>query len=158
MSRTCRSPPTPTTCYDTFTAAIAAATGGQITDAPANSRVAMNDQRLLARLNASGDKKSTAAIQENVPVGIIFYEAAFQGPSVSFLEEPATTYCTRTPKTPDTELPYVGDYWNDNFSSFIAFNNCWGKVWEHRDFGGVSTPWARRMGDIGIEGSALAFD
>jgi cell wall-associated NlpC family hydrolase len=50
----------PTTCYDTFTAAMAAVTGGKVTDAPADVRVAMKDQGLLARLNVSGDKKAKA--------------------------------------------------------------------------------------------------
>ena len=84
--RSVTKPDTPTTCYDTFTAAIAAATGGQITDAPADSRVAMNDQRLLARLNAgtgkkSGDKKSAAptpAAGASLPIGTIFYYSEFE--------------------------------------------------------------------------------
>jgi hypothetical protein len=42
-------PYTRAVCYDDFTAAIAAATGGQITDAPADVRVAMNDQQPPAR-------------------------------------------------------------------------------------------------------------
>jgi len=121
----------------------------------------MDDQRLLARLNASGDNKSTAAIQENVLVGIIFREGVFQRPSGSFLGRACDNVLHEDPQNAENRLPYVGDYWNDNFSSFIAFNNCLARVWEDRDFGGVSTPWTGAMGDLGIlddEGSALAFD
>ena len=53
----------PTTCYDTFTAAIAAATGGRITDAPADLRVAMNDERFLARVYNTGKKKKKPSRQ-----------------------------------------------------------------------------------------------
>ena len=47
-------PGNPTTCYDTFTAVIAAATGGKVTDAPADPRVAMNDKSLAGEVERFG--------------------------------------------------------------------------------------------------------
>jgi hypothetical protein len=156
-------PDSPTTCYDTFTAAIAAATGGRITDAPADSRVAMNDQRLLARLNATGDKKNAAAIQggPDVLVGIIYYDDGFGGPSQSWLGRSCDDITHEDPQNAENRLAYVGDDWNDDFEAFRGFSNCWVRVWEHRDFKGASTPWAPFLSDLGVlndEGSALAFD
>lgn len=160
-------PDIPPTCYDTFTAAIAAATGGEINDAPANSRVAMNDQRLLARMNATdgmktGDKKNTAAIEPRshdhwLLIGTIFYQSNFEGRTMSYTAPRACDDAL----TPERNVAYVGDYWNDDFESIKGFNNCAMKVWEHRDFKGASTDrfWfsKRDLGVLNNEGSSLEF-
>jgi hypothetical protein len=95
-------------CYDDFTAAIAAATGGQITDAPADVRVAMNDQRLLAKLNHTGEKKdekkNTADIQPTAELvlGILFDDTIFDGSALIFTGSRA---CTWTPNDIDFLVP-----------------------------------------------------
>jgi|EndMetStandDraft_9_1072997.scaffolds.fasta_scaffold152025_1 hypothetical protein len=50
--------PTRIMCYDNFTAAIAAATGGRISDAPADVQKAMKDRRLMEKLNATKEKRT----------------------------------------------------------------------------------------------------
>lgn len=165
---------TPPTCYDTFTAAIAAATGGQITDAPADSRAAMNDQRLMARMNATGGKKGLAASGDKKSpaitptahvsghIGTIFYDDQFGGSSNNYIgSHGCDDDLHENPFDAEFRKAYVGDDWNDDFESIRGFNNCWMRVWEHRDFGGVSTQWAPELSDLGVlndEGSALAFD
>lgn len=170
-------PDTPPTCYDTFTAAIAAATGGQITDAPADSRVAMNDQRLLARmnatdgkkspaLNASGDKKSAAitpTAHVSGHIGTIFYDDGFRGSSLNYIgSHGCDDDVHENPFDAEFRKAYVGDDWNDDFESIKGFNNCGMKVWEHRDFRGVTTNgFFFSLSDLGVlndEGSSLAFD
>ena len=125
--------------------------------------MAMNDQRLLERLNATGDKKSTKAIQggPDVLIGTIYYDDGFGGPSQSWLGTSCDDTTHDNPFNAEHRLAYVGDNWNDDFEAFRGFNNCWMRVWEHRDFGGASTPWAAEMRDLGVlndEGSALAWD
>jgi peptidase inhibitor family I36 len=147
-------PGNPTACYDTFTAAIAAATGGQVADAPGQLRVAMKDKGLLARLNATGDKKSTAADQSiaraEAPVLIIYCDdnfrpCTFGNSSHIWTGRPCTTETTDV----DRAISYVGDDWNDDFESFQAFNNCWAKVFQDINFGGASLDFAPERPDFG---------
>jgi hypothetical protein len=154
---------TPATCYDTFTAAIAAATGGRITDAPADSRVAMNDERFVARVYGdkkkepqTGDEKKEA-IQPRIHgiIGTIFYQSDFDSSSATWSAES----CDDSGSI-DWEVEYVGDDWNDNFESARGGNNCQMKVWEHRNFQGASTQWFWAMAWLGVlqdEGSSLQF-
>jgi len=147
-------PGNPTTCYDTYTAAMAAATGGKVTDAPAHPREAMRDKGLMARLNATGDKKSTAGavIQRAVaPVLTIWCDDGFSG--CTFGNDSFTwsgNACSNTLDDVDITIPYVGDDWNDDFESFQAFNNCYAKVFEHRDFGGASLDFVPERSDFGV--------
>ncbi|MBR1276101.1 hypothetical protein [Bradyrhizobium sp. AUGA SZCCT0283] len=159
-----------TTCYDTFTAAIAAATRGRVTDAPADSRVAMKDERFMARVYNTGDKniqtgdKKKADIQPRVfgVIGTIFYQSDFDGSSHSWSEQ--TCDDQTDPATGqehiDWRVAYVGDDWNDDFESARGGNNCQMKVFEHRDFQGASSPWFWEINWLGVlqdEGSSLQF-
>ncbi len=152
-----------TACYDTFTELVAAATGGKITDAPADVAVAMQDKELLKQLNASTDKKQGPAngpkSGADVLVLTIFCDDHYTGctfgaGSTSWVG-PA---CSDTLNDIDSSIAYVGDDWNDDFESFIAYNNCYAKVFEHANFGGASTPWAGALPDFGVlndEGSSI---
>lgn len=141
-------PDTRTACYDNFTAAIAAATGGRITDAPADVRVAMNDQRLLAKLNATGEKKDTAAIPSAVeaPISTLFIDDGFDDDSLTYIG----TACTGPVSDIDFAEPYVGDEWNDDFESIRTFNNCFARLWEHRDFKGAMLDFFGDRSDLGV--------
>jgi hypothetical protein len=143
---------------------VAATTGGKITDAPADVRVAMKDKDLLARLRVSTDKKNIAAIPledraAQVQVLTIFCDDHFTGctfgaDSLTFIGP----VCSDSLDDTDTPIPYVGDAWNDDFESFIGFNNCWAKVFEHIDFNGASTPFAPDLPDLGVlndEGTSI---
>jgi hypothetical protein len=73
-----------------------------------------------------------------------------------FLGRPCDDSLSTEP--PENRIPYVGDDFNDNFESFTGHNNCWAKVFEHADFGGASTPFASRQGNLGAlndEGSSV---
>ena len=50
---------------------------------------------------------------------------------------------------PENRAASVGDM-NDWAKSFVGFNNCWVKVYEHADFGGASLWWAPQRGDLGV--------
>jgi hypothetical protein len=152
-------PDAPATCYNSFTEAIAAATNGKIKDAPIDSRVAMNDKALLAKLNPTGDKKipkDKNALEVTGIVAIIFYDDGFGTPSLIWTG-PA---CSDTLDDIDSSVRYVGDDWNDDFESIQMFNNCWVKLFEHIDFGGSSLGWTNTLSDFGVlndEVSSMQF-
>jgi hypothetical protein len=156
-------PDAPTTCYDTFTAAIAAATRGRVTDAPADSRKALKDERFMARVYNTPDKeKETIQTQDAPPqarifgvVGTIFYDENFDGSSRTWSQESCDDFASI-----DWEVSYVGDDWNDDFQSAKGGNNCQMRVFEHSGFGGASTPWFWENPWLGVledEGSSLQF-
>ncbi len=170
-------PDTPTACYDTFTAAISAATRGRVTDAPADSRAAMKDERFVARVYNTGDKKKEAIQTDDKKqgvetgdkkkdgpqarifgvIGTIFYQSDFEGSSHTWSEQS----CDDNPDNEiDWQVAYVGDDWNDDFESARGGNNCQMKVWEHRDFQGASSPWFWENPWLGVlqdEGSSIKF-
>jgi hypothetical protein len=153
-------PATPAVCYDNFTAAMAAATDGQITDAAPDAGVAMKDQSFVNRLNPTGEKKDTAAIVPTaslVVVGILYSDADFGGSTYTFRSRP----CTNTLNDSDYGVAYVGDDWNDQAESIKVFNNCYARLWQHRDFRGAMLDWAGSRSDFGSvmanEVSSLEF-
>jgi hypothetical protein len=144
-------PDTRAVCYDDFTAAIAAAIGGQITDAPADVRVAMKDQRLLARLNHTGEKKDTAAFAPTAStglmvIGILYSDTDFVGSTYTVSR---STGCTGPLNNIDHDVAYVGDDWNDEGESIQVFQNCYARLWQHRDFQGAMLDFAGDRSDFG---------
>jgi Peptidase inhibitor family I36 len=166
-------PDASTTCYDTFTAAIAAATRGGITDAPADSRVAMNDANFVAKVYNTSDKRKENLQAEDKKKedirprvfgvrGTIFYKRDFGGSSATWSGQTCDDQVD--PETGqehvDGKVAYVGDDWNDDFESARGGNNCQMKVWEHRDFRGASSPWFWDEPWLGVlqdEGSSVQF-
>jgi hypothetical protein len=140
----------PMTCYSSFRLAIAKATGGRITDAPDNVRIAMNDKRLLERLNWTGAKK-----QHRVPVrstaagdvvSIMYDEDSFRGDSIIYR---STHDCSNQTSDIEFTKEYVGDRWNDRMESYKTFRNCWVRLFEHRGFQGAFLDFAGDRTDFG---------
>jgi hypothetical protein len=128
-------PNAPTTCYGSFTEAMAKATAGRITDAPADAQAALNDRRLQERLGATGAKKNGVGPMALAPISIMYRDVNFGGGSWVISGE---FDCTGPTDNWDYWMPYVGDSWNDSIGSYRAYRNCWLKLFEHRDFGGGS--------------------
>jgi hypothetical protein len=133
-------------CYDTFTAAISAATGGRITDAPADAGAAMKDQRFLEKLRRT-ETMQPAGYER--AIADLFSDANAEGSSLTIT---ADRGCTRPHDANqiDLVLPYIGDEWNDQAESINTFNSCFAKLWEHRDFTGASIDFALDRTDFGI--------
>ncbi len=127
----------PMSCYDSFTTAIAKATGGRVTDAPADVRTAMRDPKLIAQLNDTSFSPAQGFVLSTEWDG-----SNFSSDSISFT---GTTGCDEF----NWSVSYVGDRWNDDISSYQAFSNCVVRHWEHRDFAGVSTAFDRGQPDMG---------
>jgi hypothetical protein len=140
---------TPAVCYDNFTAAIAAATDGEVIDAPADVRVAMNDQGLLARLNYTGGQKTIEPRigTGSVLIGILFRNADFDGDTQLYQ---GNHFCSPDLTDIDFSFPYVGDSFNDDGESLRVFANCRARLFEHSNFQGAVIDWAGDRSDFGI--------
>src|SRR5262245_42566595 len=108
-------------CYASFRAAIAAATGGRITDAPNDSRVAMRDRGLQARLNAIDVKKVRTIQADIAPIGIFYESTGFRGSSLIYT---GGHPCTQVTTDRDYSVSDVGPLWSDRISSYRAYRNC----------------------------------
>ncbi|MEV0396981.1 hypothetical protein [Polymorphospora rubra] len=151
-------PHTPTTCYDSFTLAIADATGGRVTDAPNNVRGAVNDPVFEARINAIGGQENGAAIMAEAPISIFYDDTAFRGSSLIYTTD---RDCAYPPDLWDFSASYVGNDWNDRIASFRTYRFCRVTLFEHRDFLGLgltwTTPWERQIGVMHDEVSSIAW-
>jgi len=141
-----------TTCYGSFTEAVAKATDGRVTDAPAQAQTAMNDRRLDAQLNASNTKKSGGVTTANraaaadVVIGIEFDGSYRGGDSLTYT---ASRLCTGSVTDREFSVASMSSRWNDDIGSYRAYGNCWAKHFEHNNFGGNSTPFHSGQDDMG---------
>jgi hypothetical protein len=140
-----------TTCFDTFTAALAEATGGRIDDAPATADEASTDEQLDARIDAPFVGELTFGVEPKEPVKefvlSIEYAARDFGGSANIFT--GSSGCTAADDTVDFSVAFVGNDWNDIISSFRTFSGCRVKHYEHRDFGGASLPYQTTQDYIG---------
>jgi hypothetical protein len=152
-------PDAPAVCHNNFTAAIAAATLGQIKDAPADVRDAMSDEGLQARLNHTGEKRSTTAIQPRagLVIAIVYDDRHYRGDSRIYT---GNRPCTDTTNDIDFHVRHVGHDWNDEIGSIRLYNNCYARLWEHADFHGAMLDFAGDRPYLGIldeEVSSIQF-
>ncbi|GII92045.1 hypothetical protein [Sinosporangium siamense] len=133
-----------TTCFGSFTAAIAAATGGAITNAPADPAEAVNDAAFNAQLKPSGKGESAAdagasSARRQQVIGIEYQHSNHQGASYTFT---GNRNCTGP--TTDVDFWFAfpgGSPWHDIISSFRNYSNCFTAHYEHSNFTGRSTPY-----------------
>lgn len=135
---------TPTTCFATMTEAVAAATGGRLTDAPATGAEALRDAGFPARVDTANAFRTTAA---NDIVISIEYDLRDHDEDGGILIWKGDKECT----TRTTDVDYqISDYnvsapnWVNRISSFQTFGNCWAKHFENPNLGGAS---------VGFEGT-----
>lgn len=133
-------------CYTSFTRAIAEATDGRVTNAPADAGAALRDRDLTARLGATGATKDRASIAVDVLIGIEYWDSGFSGSTYTFT---APWGCTGTTGDVDWEFAALPSNWNDEIGSYRGFSNCWTKHYEHSYFGGISTAYDGGLSDMG---------
>jgi hypothetical protein len=133
----------PTTCYSSFREAIRQATGGRVTDAPLNSRAAMNDKAFEAKLNAAAAQSSLTGLADaDTIISIEYMDRDYEGEDQIWQ---ATRGCPdNNINDVDHEIGDVG--WSDNqISSFRGYANCWVKHWQYENFTGASVgPYSAR--------------
>jgi hypothetical protein len=155
-------------CYSTFTDAIAAATGGEILDAPADPREALDDSRFAARLDAialrrAADRKS-GAIEAHVRpastvvIGISYLDANYGG-NTWVWNEPYG--CDGNTSTVDfwvpnlNTSPYSNYGFNDSISSFHSYSNCTTVLYDDWFWGGAATNGGFPIADMSYVGNAM---
>jgi hypothetical protein len=140
-----------TSCFDSFTQAISAATNGRIADAPADARAALADDSFRTRINALADatpRTLDRAVRPRltVVIAIQYEDAGFQGAT---LTSTADFGCDGNFGTIDFELAVMPSGWNDEISSFSAFSNCAEVLYENGGFGGAQTQLATELSYVG---------
>lgn len=100
-------------CYPTFRAAIAAATGGRVTDAPLSPAAAAIDPRFSTAIEGPVTNGVTL-------LGYEFADANWGGASLSM------TGAGRCDDSSDVDyrFPTLSSTWNDRISSFKSYSNC----------------------------------
>lgn len=155
-----------TTCFGTFTEAIAVATDGEITDAPADPRL-VDEPSFTARINAIAERAanqphdpaaSGIAPRVNVVIGIAYKDANFNGDTWVFNQ---TQGCDGNFTTVEFSVfnlntdPFTCCDFNDNISSFHSFSNCRTVLYEDWFFGGSATNGGVPTADLGYVGDAM---
>jgi hypothetical protein len=160
------SPSSEITCFDSFTDAIATATGGEIQDAQTDAAVALADPGFAARINAIAarqDPQSALAPggvgrAAMVVIGISYKDGNYGGNTWVWLQP---TRCDFNSSTVDFEVPnlntspYSGSGFNDSISSFRSFNNCLTVLFEDWFYGGAVTSGGVPTLDMSYVGNAM---
>ena len=145
-------------CFTTFTQAIAAATGGVITDAPADPARATADPVFAQRLTVLSDAIAAgkAAVTASAVLGISWEHINYGGASHTW----SASYGCDNSLDVDWQVANVGTTWNDRISSAQSFSNCQSKYWEHANFAGQSTAWftiASNFGTMNDKATSIQF-
>ena len=125
-------------CFDSFQAAIAFATGGVVTDAPASAGSAATDPAFAARLATAGPAASAV-------LGLEYADINFGGGSLT-LSAPAG--CDNSSDV-DWQFASLPASWNDRISSFRSFSNCIQRLYRDVNFGVALTPATTSMSWVG---------
>jgi hypothetical protein len=127
-------------CFATFPAAIAAATGGRITDAPESPAAAVHDPAFAAAL------ESAPATLAAVVVGIEYADLNYGGASLSMTAPGRCDYSLDA----DYRFPRMPSGWNDRISSFRSYSNCAQQLFRDTSFtGGALTNVVSAMSYVG---------
>lgn len=137
-----------TKCFGSFRTAIANATGGQVTDAPADPQTAMNDSGFAARLNALRPRAASGSVAPaaSVVLSIEWQDGDFEDSSLTFT---APSGCSITLNDVDWQVASLPPGSDDEISSYRAFSGCLVKHFEHANFGGASIGFDGDRVDMG---------
>ncbi|GAA4236140.1 hypothetical protein GCM10022254_45060 [Actinomadura meridiana] len=118
-------------CYDTFTEAIDDATGGKITNAPRDAAGAVASAAFNRRVDAAAGRMADTVIE------ISYQHRDYQGATITW----ETSSGCDDSNDVEWEIGSISGSWNERISSFRTYASCQGKHYEHRDYGGASTPY-----------------
>ncbi|MGX2993012.1 hypothetical protein JNUCC64_01750 [Streptomyces sp. JNUCC 64] len=129
-----------TTCYKTFREAVAAATGGRVTDA--TQEKAARTPNFVDQVNKGADSRTSRTAASTTIQAVLYLEPNYAGSSI-FLTGPRSC---KNDYTWDAEYS-MPTGWNDQVSSLRVFSNCHVNAFEHYGFSGASqyfgtdAPW-----------------
>jgi hypothetical protein len=131
-------------CYATFSESISASTGGRVRVPDSTRPQQLTDADVAATLASS-----------DVLIGVEYPQFGFGGISANYT---ASETCS---STNIVQVNYVGDAYNDKFSSGKGFGGCdHNKKFQHADFGGdvvTCTPNCTNYGTLSNEVSSLRW-
>jgi hypothetical protein len=141
-------------CFASFPEAISAATGGRITDAPADAHAAALDEAFAARVNALAagstdrrrDGRADVAPRTTLVVAVQYEDADWQGASYTYT---STFGCDTNKATVEHQVTVMPSGWNDEISSFRAFSGCVEVLYESGNFSGAQTQPAASWAYVG---------
>ncbi|WUI02816.1 beta/gamma crystallin family protein [Spirillospora sp. NBC_00431] len=146
------------TCYETFTAAIAAATGGKITGAPRDAHSAASNPAFKRRIEAIAQAKGQSARQEaETVIGFEYQHSKFRGRVWTV----RTSHGCDRDNGVEWEVKSLYDnWWNDRISSFETFANCQANHYENAGGRGVDHGYrnsTRHMGAMNDQTSSIRW-
>jgi hypothetical protein len=131
-------------CFATFTRAVAAATGGRLTDAPASPRAAAGDDAFRDASRALA-RTADARAEGEVIQGTFFTDPGFSGSSL--------TIYGAAPCKKDGWVNYqydFGDDWKNVISSVQPWADCWLWLYPEPNLGGDRDgPFDENTPDVG---------
>ncbi|QFY08028.1 hypothetical protein GBF35_16280 [Nonomuraea phyllanthi] len=114
-------------CYDTATEALKDASGGAITDVPADGK-GLGSPEFVAKIKAHNDSvariRATGARAEYI-IGAVFQLEWYEGESL-FISGPTT--CPVGDVYYDTD--FTGTWWDNRTSSAQSYYQCYGLLWQ----------------------------
>ncbi|WP_433516858.1 hypothetical protein ACQP2T_15670 [Nonomuraea sp. CA-143628] len=120
-------PPTKPVCYDTATEALKDASGGAITDAPADGK-GIGSPEFVAKIKAHNDSvpriRATGASADYI-IGSVFQLEWYEGESL-YISGPST--CPDGDVYYDTD--FTGTWWDNRTSSAQSYYSCYGLLWQ----------------------------
>lgn len=143
-------------CYDSFTVAIAEATGGRVTDAPADAAKVINDPAFAAKLDGSSlaltKGSGKAPDQAGIQSVVIEIDYDYTWCCTSTFTWTAPEGCETNPLgTVKYEVPDLTAYgWNDRINAFNNYSLCYSKHYEHAWFAGAYLGWEYGNHSLGV--------
>ncbi|MET7638485.1 hypothetical protein [Streptomyces sp. NPDC005438] len=133
-------------CYASFTEAVERATGGRVTDAPADAREAVRDDDFRTRTRQLAGSR---AAQEDGEViqGTFFEDSGYGGADLTIYGE---GLCDGDKDSRDWRLDQLPEGWDDRITSLQPWSNC--EVWLHSEpelNGDKDGPFKSQTPDIG---------
>jgi hypothetical protein len=119
-------------CFATFPAAIAYASGGRITDAPASATAAALDPAFAAKV--TGANRSAVVPAASSVLGVEYADANFRGATLTMS---GAGSCDNSSDA-DFRFGSMPAGWNDRITSFKSFSNCAQQLFRSTNFTGGS--------------------
>lgn len=124
QSRHATAAPQPQRCFASFTTAISYATGGRVTDAPADARQAVASPSLKAELN----RTPTAIQPHSVVLGIQFWDIGYGGATYTVSGGGG---CSPAFDPGEWYVNTLNGNWDNEISSFHSYSGCRTNLWEN---------------------------
>jgi hypothetical protein len=137
------------TCFDSFTTAIATATGGRYTNAPQDAGKAATDAGFAAKLRTLSALAGQPGIQSQNIIEVDYDYGVFGTDTFTWWVENGGCE-SNTLGNVKYSVWNLADYgWNDRINAFTNSHLCYSKHFEHAGFQGLAIGWDYGNGNLG---------